>query len=398
MTLDRRLAALRTAFPDLDDELLTSLACSAREQHAAAGECILSEGEVGDAFYLILEGRIQISKFLELGTQRLLNELHAGQFFGEMALIEDAPRMASAFALEETRLLVITKQDFRELLAHSMPASLAVMRSVVARFRDADRLAIEELREKNKRLAQAYAELSESTRRKSEFLTVVSHELRTPLTSIRGYAQLMRSGVITEPNWPGALDVIVNNTDALVRLINNILFLQELELIPPVLLPLDMREIITGLVTALQPRAAQLGLRLEAQLPPELPLVAGDRDGLTQAIGALIDNALKFSPNGGTIFIGAETHNRTVALSIKDPGVGIPPDRLYHIFDRFQHLDTDGEHLFGGVGLGLPIAKQVVEQHGGHISVVSQVQQGSTFTITLPIAETKSNHEKHAGH
>lgn len=388
MTLDRRLAALRTAFPDLDDELLTSLARSAREQHAAAGDCILAEGEVGDAFYLILEGRIQISKFLELGTQRLLNELHAGQFFGEMALIEDAPRMASAFALEETRLLVITKQDFRDLLAHSMPASLAVMRSVVARFRDADRLAIEELREKNKKLAQAYAELSETTRRKSEFLTVVSHELRTPLTSIRGYAQLMRSGVIKEPNWPGALDVIVNNTDALVRLINNILFLQELELIPPVLLPLDVREIITGLVTAVQPRAAQLGLQFDVHLPPDLPPVAADRDGLTQAIGALIDNAVKFSPEGGSIVIRAETRDHTLTLAIADPGVGIPPDEVYHIFDRFHHLETTGPHLFGGVGLGLPIARQVVEQHGGHISVVSRVGQGSTFTITLPLSKT----------
>ena len=386
MTLDRRLAALRTAFPDLDDELLTSLARSVHERHAAAGECILAEGEMGDAFYLILAGRIQISKFLELGTQRLLNELNAGQFFGEMALIEDAPRMASAFALEETSLLVITKQDFRDLLAHSMPASLAVMRSVVARFRDADQLAIEELREKNKKLAQAYAELSETTRRKSEFLTVVSHELRTPLTSIRGYAQLMRSGAIKEPNWPGALDVIVNNTDALVRLINNILFLQELDLIPPVLLPLDVREIITNLITAVQPRAAQLGLRFDVQLPPDLPPIAADRDGLTQAIGALIDNAVKFSPNGGSIAIRAETHERTLRLSITDPGVGIPPDEVYHIFDRFHHLEAAGDHMFGGVGLGLPIAKQVVEQHGGHISVVSQLWHGSTFTISLPLS------------
>ena len=388
MTLDRRLAALHMAFPDLDDELLTSLARSAREQHAAAGECILAEGAMGDAFYLILAGRIQISKFLELGTQRLLNELHTGQFFGEMALIEDAPRMASAFALEETLLLVITKQDFRDLLAHSMPASLAVMRSVVARFRDADQLAIEELREKNQKLAQAYAELSETTRRKSEFLTVVSHELRTPLTSIRGYAQLMRSGVIKEPNWPGALDVIVNNTDALVRLINNILFLQELELIPPVLLPLDVREIITGLVTAVQPRAAQLGLQFDVHLPPDLPSVAADRDGLTQAIGALIDNAVKFSPEGGSIVIRAERRDHTLTLAIADPGVGIPPDEVYHIFDRFHHLETTGTHLFGGVGLGLPIARQVVEQHGGHISVVSRVGQGSTFTITLPLPKT----------
>jgi signal transduction histidine kinase len=387
MTLDRRLDALRAAFPDLDDELLTGLARNAREIQAAAGDCILTEGEVGEAFYIILEGRVQISKFLELGTQRLLNELQRGQFFGEMALIEDAPRMASAYALQATTLLVIAKQDFRDLLAHSMPASLAIMRSVVARFRDADRLAIDELREKNRKLARAYAELSETTRRKSEFLTVVSHELRTPLTSIRGYAQLMRTGVIKDGNLPGALDVIVNNTDALVRLINNILFLQELELIPPVLLPLDLREIVTDLVESVKARAGEAGLTFDLQLPPDLPLIAADRDGLTQAIGALVDNAVKFSPNGGCIQIQAETQDRALILSITDPGVGIPPDEVYHIFDRFHYLESSGDHVFGGVGLGLPIAKQVVEQHGGHISVVSRLSHGSTFRVTLPVAK-----------
>lgn len=393
MTLDRRLDALRTAFPDLDDDLLTSLALGARETHVAAGDLILTEGEVGEAFYIILEGRVQISKFLELGTQRLLNELQRGQFFGEMALIEEAPRMASAYALQATTLLVITRQDFQDLLTHSMPASLTIMRSVVKRFREADRLAIGELREKNRELARAYAELSETTRRKSEFLTVVSHELRTPLTSIRGYAQLMRAGVIKDGSLPAALDVIVNNTDALVQLINNILFLQELELIPPVLLPLDLHEIVTGLIQAVQARAADSGLKFDVQLPPDLPWIAADRNGLTQAIGALVDNAVKFSPNGGCIRISAEMQDHALTLSIADPGVGIPPDEVYHIFDRFHHLETSGDHVFGGVGLGLPIAKQVVEQHGGHISVVSRVGRGSTFRVTLPLMKTQRQSE-----
>ena len=389
MTLDGQLDALHNAFPDLDDELITSLARRIHEQHAAPGECIITEGEVGNAFYIILTGRVQISKFLELGTQRILNVLRPGQFFGEIALIEDAPRLASVHAIEDTDLLVIDKQAFRDLLMQSMPASLAVMRSVVARFREADRLAIGELRDKNRELAQAYKQLSETTRRKSEFLTVVSHELRTPLTSIRGYAQLIRTGVIRDDHLPGALDVILNNTDALVRLINNILFLQELELIPPVLLPLDLGEIINGLVESARPRAAEVGLTFKVQLPPDLPFLAGDRDGLIQAFGALVDNAIKFSPNGGCIQIKAEEHARTLALVITDPGVGIPPNELQHIFDRFHHLETNGDHVFGGVGLGLPIAKQVVEQHGGRIDVVSQLWTGSTFTVTLPLSKAR---------
>lgn len=132
-------------------------------------------------------------------------------------------------------------------------------------------------------------------------------------------------------------------------------------------------------------RANNHGLIFEVTLPTDLPKVRGDLDGLAQAIGALIDNAVKFSPHGGAIKVSAQCHDGEVQLAITDPGVGIPPDQLYHIFDRYHHLEAIGDHLFGGVGLGLPIARQVVEQHGGRISVVSRLGEGSTFTMTLPV-------------
>ena len=132
-------------------------------------------------------------------------------------------------------------------------------------------------------------------------------------------------------------------------------------------------------------RAASSNLTFQLDLPPHLPAVCADLDGLTQAIGALIDNAVKFSPNGGLIIISAHTVDSLLHISIQDPGVGIPPEQLYHIFDRYHHLDAVGEHLFGGVGLGLPVAKQVMEQHNGNISVSSELGAGSTFTLTIPI-------------
>jgi len=385
MTLDRRVEVLRNAFPNMEDELLITIAQSAREVHVAAGDRICEEGEVGDAFYLILSGRVQVSKFLELGTQHLLKDLRPGEFFGELALVEDAPRVASVHALEETTLLAITKHNFQELLTDSPAMGVSIMRAVAARLRDSDRRAIDELRQKNDQLAQAYAELKDVVRRKSEFLTVVAHELRTPLTSIKGYAHLMRIGMLKGEDLYNTLSVIVHNTDAIVRLINNILFLQELELIPPTLEPVDLQQLVTSLVDTMRARANDHGLNFEVTLPADLPKVRGDLDGLAQAIGALIDNAVKFSPHGGAIKVSAQRHNGEVELAITDPGVGIPPDQIYHIFDRYHHLEAIGDHLFGGVGLGLPIARQVVEQHGGHISVVSRLGEGSTFTMTLPV-------------
>jgi signal transduction histidine kinase len=385
MTLDRRVAVLRNAFPNMNDELLTYVAQSARELHVAAGDRICEEGEAGDAFYLILAGRVQVSKFLELGASRLLNELQPGQFFGELALIEDAPRIASVHALEETTLLAITRDDFQNLLADSPAMAVSIMRAVAARLRDSDRRAIGELRRKNEELARAYAELKDVVQRKSDFLTVVAHELRTPLTSIKGYAHLIRTGMFQGKDVYQALSVIVNNTDAIVRLINNILFLQELELIPPTFEPVDLRQLVASVVDAMRSRASEYDLTFNVSLPPDLPKVRGDLDGLAQAIGALIDNAVKFSPHGGEIKVSAQCHAGLLELSIADPGVGIPPDQIYHIFDRFHHLEAVGEHLFSGVGLGLPIARQVVEQHDGHISVVSRLGDGSTFTIRLPV-------------
>jgi len=158
-----------------------------------------------------------------------------------------------------------------------------------------------------------------------------------------------------------------------------------MELIEPALEPVDVPTLINAILTTMRPHAAGLGLIFQLDLPSDLPTVSADLDGLTQAIGALIDNAVKFSPNGGEINIAARAEDGQLRVSIQDPGVGIAPDQMYHIFDRYHHLESVGDHLFGGVGLGLPIAKQVVEQHGGSISVVSSPGAGSTFTLTMPI-------------
>jgi signal transduction histidine kinase len=385
MALDHRLEALHQAFPALNKAILTLVAEQACEIRVAAGDRIFAEGEPGDTFYVILSGRVQVSQFLAGDTQRFLRELTPGKFFGELALLEDAPRTASIDALEETSLLCITKDNFQELINAHPEIALPITRTVSARLRDSDQHAIQDLREKNVELAQAYAALQDTVQRKSDFLTVVAHELRTPLTTIKGYGHFMRLGTLQGENLDRAVQAIANNTDAIVRLINNILFLQELELISPTFERVDVGTLINAILTTVRARAASSSLTFQLDLPSNLPAVCADLDGLTQAIGALVDNAVKFSPNGGTIIITAASDNGLFRIAIQDPGVGIPPEQMDHIFDRYHHLDTMGEHVFGGVGLGLPVAKQVVEQHNGSIAVNSELGVGSTFTLTIPI-------------
>lgn len=394
MTLDRRIEVLHNAFPAMTDDLLVYVAQNAREVQVAAGDRICAEGERGDAFYIIMTGRAQVSKFLNPSTQQLLTELHAGQFFGELALVDDAPRTASVDALEECHLLVMTKDDFLNLLQDNPALAVPIVHAVAARLRDSDQRTIDELRDKNEQLAKAYAELEYTVKRKSEFLTNVAHELRTPLTSIKGYAHLMRTGMVEGEDLDHAFATIIDNSDAIARLINNILFLQEIELVTPASDPVDMTQLIHSTVDTLWSRAAASGLSFDVSLPADLPRARGDLDSLAQALNALIDNAIKFSPNGGVIKILAESdYDGLLRIAIADQGVGIPADQLYHIFDRYHHIDELDDHLFGGVGLGLPIVKQVIEQHGGNISVVSKIGEGSTFTLTLHVYQEKDKQQ-----
>ena len=386
MTLDRRLEVLHNAFPSLNEETLTFVAYHAREIRVAPGDRICAEGEPGDAFYRDFVG--------PRAGQQIPRTRHAASL--ARVILRDSflanwrcwkmPRGWPAWMRwKKPHCWSLRKTIFKNCSIVHPEIAVPIMRAVSARLRESDQRAIDELRQKNEELAQAYAALQDTMQRKSDFLTVVAHELRTPLTTIKGYGHFMRMGTLQGENLNRAVQAIVNNTDAIVRLINNILFLQELELIPPTFEPVDVGMLINAILTTVRSRAASSNLTFQLDLPPDLPAVCADLDGLTQAIGALIDNAVKFSPNGGMIIISAHTEEGLLRVSIQDPGVGIPPDQMYHIFDRYHHLEAVGEHLFGGVGLGLPVAKQVVEQHNGNISVISELGVGSTFTLTIPI-------------
>jgi signal transduction histidine kinase len=307
-----------------------------------------------------------------------------GEFFGEMALIQDRPRAATVRTLQECTLLELTKEDFNALLDRNPSVALTVMRKVTTRLRDSDRMAITELRQKNIELAQAYERLEEQQRLRSAFLTTVAHELRTPLTTAQGYLQLLTSGVIQPDKAMAMVSTVGRNVDQIVDLANSILFLQELDLITPDFEPVMVGQVVAEAVANVSQKAAESNLSLKIDIAPHLPLVNGDARGLEQAIAALLDNAIKFSPEGGEIQVAVSRQDRAVGIEIADPGVGIPEDQLEQLFKPFHRVDSIGGHLFGGVGLGLPIAKHVVELHGGHIWAERRSQGGSRFSVSLP--------------
>ena len=182
------------------------------------------------------------------------------------------------------------------------------------------------------------------------------------------------------------LERVTRNLGTVVHLVNNILFLQELELITPEFERLDVEEVVLQAIEEIVERAAQAGLTLSTRIEGVLPQVLGDAGGLSRAVGALLDNAIKFSPDGGEIAIHVHADDESLRVQIRDPGVGFPVERLDDLFKPFTRIEVTGGHLFGGVGLGLPIAKYVVELHGGRIEVKGEEKKGSTFTIVLPAA------------
>jgi len=237
-------------------------------------------------------------------------------------------------------------------------------------------------------LGRVQAELRKSERVKDEFLSVVGHELRTPLTSIRGSLGLLAGGLVGELPQDAAnmVTLAVDNTDRLVRLVNDILDIERMDSghLPLQRASVEVVELVRQSVQALQDTAAQAGVQLHTDI--EELSVCADGDRIVQALVNLLGNAIKFSPRDSLVTVTVSHGDGCALFSVGDRGRGIPPDQLDSIFERFSQVDVSDAREKGGSGLGLAIARGIVESHGGRLWAESVPGQGSTFCFTLPLA------------
>jgi signal transduction histidine kinase len=222
-----------------------------------------------------------------------------------------------------------------------------------------------------------------------DFLANVSHDLRTPLTSIQGFSQAIAEGVTSDPeSAQRAAQIIHDEAARLHRMVESLLDLARIEagemnMLRSAITPSDL---LHGIGESLSVKMQDKGLRFEQDIPPDLPRIAGDGDRLAQVFTNLLDNAVKHTPAGGTITLGAHTAQNGIAVTVQDTGEGIPADDLPRIFERFYQVDKSRRNdQRSGMGLGLTIVRQIIEAHGGTIQVASQVGQGSLFTVWLPL-------------
>ena len=384
---------LRKAFPGIPAKDAREMIALGKVASFDADETLCREGTVEDTFYILLNGDVRVSKEIANDEDRLLKELHPGDFFGEMGLIHNAPRGATVTTTSPTTVLCIHKSDFDRMLQHSPAVSLAMVKEVSRRLRENDEMAIEDLRLKAGELAAAYQRLAQEEFARREFLTSIAHELRTPLTAASGFLEMVRKKMLEGEALDAALDTVSRNVQQIVSLVNDILFLQEVELVLPEMHPTEIGGVITAAVDAVREKADQQGVHFTVEIAPALPLICGHHKSLERAFLMVLDNAVKFSPHGGDVQVRVERAGRElVCVSVVDHGVGIPADALPHIFDRFSHMEEIDDEMFGGLGLGLAITRQVVEQHGGKIEVESRLNVGSTFRIYLRVVdETAEN-------
>lgn len=264
----------------------------------------------------------------------------------------------------------------RELLPRSLETTM---------LREYNAKLVERLERQVRELSARNAELQELDRLKNTFLATLSHELRTPLTAILGYLELFERRTLGPLNevQGQAISVIARNARTLSRILNNLLYLQEVRSTEIRRVPVVIHEVLQEVIAEMQPLASAANVTLSSSLQPTA-VYKGDPIGIGQALRALIDNAIKFTPASGRVEVTLIDEPSRVLVRVEDTGIGIPAEAQEKIFLPFYQIDDSLARPYSGTGLGLAIARHVVEAHGGQLTVRSVVGSGSAFTVVLP--------------
>jgi len=236
--------------------------------------------------------------------------------------------------------------------------------------------------------ARLYLAAREADRLKDEFLAVLSHELRTPLNAIVGYSRLLRGGLLSGIKMERGLETLERNANALTQIVEDVLDISRIVAgkIRLDVQPVDLAAIVQNAASTVQPAADAKSIRIETIVDPSVGPVSGDPGRLQQVAWNLLSNAVKFTPKGGRVQVRVERVNSHVEVAVSDTGVGIKPDFLPYVFERFRQADGSLSRKAGGLGLGLSIVRHIVEMHGGSVHAASGGEGlGSTFRVRLPV-------------
>jgi signal transduction histidine kinase len=276
----------------------------------------------------------------------------------------------------------------RPTLDRALTEQIMTLRSAL---QDANQKLEIRVQQRTSELQDAIQRLAEMNDQKANFVANISHELRTPLTHQRGYVDLLISGELGELNseQKQALNVIDRSTDRLAHLIEDLILFSSAEQGQVFIRvrPFELKNLVYHSATYGRAQASLKSIQFSLESPEDLPIVQADEEKITWVISQLLDNALKFTPQGGTITLGVEVEHNLVMISISDDGIGIPFEKIPHVFEPFYQIDGSSTRKAGGMGLGLALVKKIIEAHGSVINLTSSPGHGSRFEFVLKIAE-----------
>ncbi len=371
-------------------------------EHHPANTVIFREGMPGDVLYVIWSGRVAIVKDLEGETPILLAYGEPGEILGEISLLEDGPHSASVVAVEDTRLLRLSRADLQKLVSAQSPIGIEIMgvlgKIVSTRLRAADEVrtsivhAESRLARRVQQLATEKERLAELERLRQETTDLIVHDLRSPLNCIEASLQLLQM-ILPEDVLASCAKIIelaLGSCKDVLKLVDSLLEVARIEsdeLILDLQL-VSLLPLITDIVDRLRLLAKQNNITLDLNAPAELPSIQGDGNKLERVLDNLLDNALKYTPEGGLITVAVRLVNGQVEVRVTDTGPGIPLEYQGRIFERFTRV-PGYEGRRPGLGWGLAFCRSVIEAHGGRIWLESKVGQGSTFAFTIPVESQK---------
>jgi len=305
-------------------------------------------------------------------SQREINE-------GEIGLARASLPWISALAVATTAGLILASGVPLQIFLVYPAAGLLVllMASQLITYRDSLSLL--------RKSEETEAQVEKLSLAKSEMMSIVSHEFRNALVGIQGFSEMMRDQDLSAEDVKTFSGDIYNDSERLTRMISEMLDLDRLEA-GRVELDLKLVDLNVKVREAVErARVSSKKCTIDTKLDAELPVVLADADRLFQVVSNLLSNAIKYSPDGGEVLVMTAHENGKVAISVKDHGRGMPPEALKRLFQRYERIDENGVQKISGTGLGLVIAREIVEMHGGKIWVESALGEGSDFKFTIPI-------------
>lgn len=398
--IDKRISILKSIaiFDDLEDSLLHEIALELSLIKIDAGEVLFRKNDKDFALYLIENGRVKVHD-----GDHVYAHFESNQYIGEYSLVDSTPRSASVTAEEPTKLLRLDQENFFALITKRPNISEAMLKALVLRLRDYNKLEAE-LTQKNKEIERQAQELDKQRNElealnstKDKFFAIIAHDLKNPFSTVLGLSELLAKEFenFDSDSLRNFITQIYKYSNNTFNLLENLL---QWSMVQTGRMPLrpkmvNLKSIIEENVELLSGNAKNKNIDIQVVSSNDCTAYV-DINQITTVVRNLLSNAIKFTPTDGNIEVIVESKGDYWEIAVKDNGIGVSEDDIKKLFLIDSNPTTIGTSKEEGTGLGLILCKEFIERNGGEIWVESKVEQGSTFYFTVPKTETsKGNPE-----